>query len=663
MSLRGEELYRLLPAIYRLRDEEQGGPLRALLEVIGEQAEILEENLAQLYDDQFIETCADWVVPYIGDLVGARGLYDLPGSTNRGRAQVANTIAYRRRKGTAAVVEELARDATGWPARVVEFFGMLAATQHANHPRPQALQSPDLRTWEPLELLETPFDILAHTADVRRITGGRGKHNIPNVGIFLWRLGAYPLTRSDAFRVDGRRYKFSPLGNDAPLYARPASEDEISLLAGPGNVPAPLGRRMLHAYLEDHYGSGMSLLLRVDGQDILPDGPDQKLSDLIRVANLGDDGAGWAHMPEEVIYIDPELGRIAFPEAQPEAAEVLVTYHYGFGANLGGGEYDRAETFDVASGPVETSAAELETALGGIDGGGAVEIIDNGRYEGALQIDAGPDGRVELRSADGRRPTVALSGDLAILGGQEAEVTLNGLLVAGGTIQVGGDLGILRLRHCTLVPGLNLDEGGGPEHPGEPSLVVEAGTDTLVEIDHCILGGIRATGGRVRISDSIVDAAGGPAYATSGASTQAGAPLSTESVTVIGEIVTTMVESASNSIFLEKIEAERVQEGSVRFSYVAPGSITPRRYRCQPGDTTSGDDAEVRPSFTSLRYGDAGYGQIVAGCSSGIREGADDGSEMGAFHSLYAARRETNLRVRLDEYVRFGLEVGIFHAS
>ena len=51
------------------------------------------------------------------------------------RAYVANTMAYRRRKGTAVVLEQLARDTTGWPARAVEFFQRLATTQHMNHVR------------------------------------------------------------------------------------------------------------------------------------------------------------------------------------------------------------------------------------------------------------------------------------------------------------------------------------------------------------------------------------------------------------------------------------------------------------------------------------------------------------------------------------------------
>ena len=39
------------------------------------------------------------------------------------------------------------------------------------------------------------------------------------------------------------------------------------------------------------------------------------------------------------------------------------------------------------------------------------------------------------------------------------------------------------------------------------------------------------------------------------------------------------------------------------------------------------------------------------------------GSRVGAFHNLYQPQREANLRARLKEYLRFGLETGIFYAS
>src|ERR1700690_749311 len=38
------------------------GPLESLLMLIGEQLEALAYDMDQLYDDQFIETCAPWVI-------------------------------------------------------------------------------------------------------------------------------------------------------------------------------------------------------------------------------------------------------------------------------------------------------------------------------------------------------------------------------------------------------------------------------------------------------------------------------------------------------------------------------------------------------------------------------------------------------------------------
>ena len=193
-----DRLFDLLPAIYKVRDHEQGGSLRELLEVIDEQVAVLEEDLDQLYDDLFIETCADWVVPYIGDLIGYRSLHHKVPALGSPRAEMANTIGHRRRKGTVAMLEQLARDVTGWPAKVVEFFQLLATTQFMNHVRLHNAVTPDLRRWDALEALDGPFDTLAHTVDTRRIATGGGRYNIPNIGIFLWRLDDFRLTESPA---------------------------------------------------------------------------------------------------------------------------------------------------------------------------------------------------------------------------------------------------------------------------------------------------------------------------------------------------------------------------------------------------------------------------------------------------------------------------------
>lgn len=73
--------------------------------------------------------------------------------------------------------------------------------------------------------------------------------------------------------------------------------------------------------------------------------------------------------------------------------------------------------------------------------------------------------------------------------------------------------------------------------------------------------------------------------------------------------------------------------------------------------------AWLRPAFVSLRFGEAPYAQLRSRSPKQIREGADDEAAMGAFHDVLEPQRLTNLRIRLDEYLRFGLEAGIFFAT
>ena len=183
---RREALIALLPAIYRQRDDERAagqmplpgqdrtGPLRALFGVLAAESGRVEDDIRGLYDDWFIETCADWVVPYIGDLLGVRALQDIAAPGFSRRALVANTIAYRRGKGTARVIEQLAQDATGWRAVAREMFQQLSVTQHINHLRPEALRTPDLRLSAAFDVAPGPFGSAAHQIDVHSVASSSG---------------------------------------------------------------------------------------------------------------------------------------------------------------------------------------------------------------------------------------------------------------------------------------------------------------------------------------------------------------------------------------------------------------------------------------------------------------------------------------------------------
>ena len=95
----------------------------------------------------------------------------------------------------------------------------------------------------------------------------------------------------------------------------------------------------------------------------------------------------------------------------------------------------------------------------------------------------------------------------------------------------------------------------------------------------------------------------------------------------------------------------------MRFSWVHPESRTPARFHCEP--ETSGDPVRVVPRFTSERYGTPAYGQLAVHCPSEISRGAQDGSEMGAYHDLFLPQRTDNLDQRLDEYTPAGTDAGV----
>jgi hypothetical protein len=571
--------------------------------------------------------------------------------------------------------------------------------------------------------IETGFDRTAHKVDVRRIAERRGRYNIQNIGIFLWSLNAYSVTKDQAAisAIDPRCLRFCSLGMDIPLLHRVIPQgEEISDAAQPFNVADRLKRRELCDDLRKgaggtYYGEGKSLVIYFDDQPLNPYE--------IRVANLsGADGA-WANMPGSAgayrAAIDPELGRIALPPTAAGASppKVTVSYYYGFNADLGGGEYARSDSFlvtdkafvfpfpDPANYPDLQGA--INFAIGKLtpNGAAAVEIKNSETYpQGGsldLKIDVPPGCRIELRAKNEARPTLLLHGEITVSGGASSTFALNGLLIAASAAMApnasnvalahvpakradGSDnqLEALEISHCTLVPGWSLDSNGMPQFATRPNLVAEPAGLT-VTARKSILGAIRA-GEFVnfRAFDSIIDATDPTNVAISDLDGIAGAgsltlggvdPLDRNDApphgcTVVGKVRAVLLSLVSDCIlwaglinadsWTTGLIADRKQEGCVRFSFLPTGAKTPRRYECIERST-----AGPQPIFFAFRYGHPGYLKLLASTPDVVRRGADDGGEMGAFHFMLAPLRETDLRVRMDEYLPVGLEFGIIYQN
>src|SRR5262249_34060669 len=460
-----DRLYELVPVVYRLRDAERGYPLRALLRVIAEQVNLLEQDIAGLYENWFIETCQDWVVPYIGSLLHYQPIHDAgePGAggdaataaRNRilfPRREVANTVRFRRRKGTLSALQELATATSGWPALVVEVYRQLGFTQNIGYPHMNRGRIIDLRDVDALDQLPGSFNESPRTIAVRS-----GGWNLPQVRVYVWRLKSYSITHSPAYCFEQESpscYLFNPLGIDTQLFTRPQPPSGTPGLL---NLPVPIMRRNLEVFetgetpgpsqsgVPVFYGEGKSF-------EIWEGNPPARVPpDKIVPADL----SAWSYRPlPGQVAVDPELGRIVFSQTHGRKQGVWVTYHYGFAADMGGGEYhrERSQPSDPSIyfvGEGETNA-RINQALAQWQQDNprdaVIEITDSSVYVEPISI-ALPAGRtLTLRAADGARPVVrmldwqtAYPDSFSVSGEEGSWFSLEGMVITGRGMQVDGD--------------------------------------------------------------------------------------------------------------------------------------------------------------------------------------------------------------------------------
>jgi len=369
-------LYQRLPEIYRQRDIEQipPGQLQAYLSVVEGVLGAIYENIDELYRDLFIETCDAWVIPYIGDLLGVSPLSGSPWTL---RADVADTIALRRRKGTLHALELLAYDLTEWASYCLELRDTLAWHQHLNHQRPD-IQSTvqqiegiarggtvEIRDPAVLSLIGTPFDPFAYTPDFKPRDFGALRRNLPDVAVFLWRLVACPVGPSmpvwrgttvtgAALPLAGQavRFQMEPAGKPAVLFnlsqltPTPDKPMVSSIDQAPGPIPrarlttdTPAGNPQSYVSVNTYDAAHVPPAVITDTalalQFHLPQAVFPADVWTFRGANL----CAWETpldppLANREIAIDPRIGRAVLGvESAAEAAAIqgalLVTWTYG----------------------------------------------------------------------------------------------------------------------------------------------------------------------------------------------------------------------------------------------------------------------------------------------------------------------------------------------
>jgi hypothetical protein len=507
-------------------------------------------------------------------------------------------------------------------------------------------------------LTNTAFDEYAHAADVRRGRGATGWHDIPRLGVFLWRLRSFHMRQVTPVAVKPppnapcQQYTFDPTGRDIPLFAgsRPPPGDHwVPPL--PDDVPGPISPALLRADLSVSpptapklYANSLALYREsVPSYEPIP------------VQELASDPRSPGGKP----WIDPVNGRMVWP-VRPDKL-LRVDYHYGFAAQIGAGPYERPaiDLATAAQSPVTTTVDPQNPVT--IPSTGSLVIANSLTY---ASVSAPAEIRqAVVRAGDQERPLLRLgAGATLTLRGasQDATLLLDGVFISGGAdIVLDGSFHRVTLSCCTLDPGTwdgnaSRFASAADERSLAPTCLRIAGSVHELVIDRCICGPILVGSGavgceRLSITESIVQAAD---PATLALDVPSGDVVLSKS-TLLGRAEVHHID-ASECILHERVRARDIQRGCVRFSAYAERdaeseSRLPRKYQSVPIASRSA-------LFGSHAFGNPAYAQLLASAGAAIAEGAEDGSEMGAFWRERCAVKERSLLIKYREYLPLGLE-------
>jgi hypothetical protein len=678
------KLWNMIPAIYRYEDARINlpfntgsassyGPLQELVKILSKQAAELRRSHDRLWEDQFIEFCNDWAIPYIGDLLGTRLVSVL---NNRARrVDVAKTIYYRRRKGTLRVLEELISDVTNWEGTVVENFRRLARMRHLIDPHPEHFKGrisstppgglANLRKIEMHDLCRTAFDEFHYTPDVRGFDGLKGRYAISKLAFHVYSLKVFLVENANPYKFSQAEpygvkniYSFDPSGRQIPLFrSRNRSQDSKKWLdsrketgenwnswelAQEWELPDKIRCGLLNTIIEKDR-LPLSLWLQVTGKPFNPVAGDVSNKDQLATNND--------------VLIDPEKGLFTFKTAVKKAKQ--VSYCYGFSGDIGAGTYDRRgvlnhmirrfkclEVFQNVE-PESIKDGENVLKIPALGKANILEIPDSATYPLAKEIKNVEN--VIIRSTNKCRPYIKLDSSLIINtnGNKNSVVILDGLWIGSErnlSLVLKGNYECVILKHCTIDPGGKYAGANNPPTyiPAIP-LVVKGYVEKLI-VEDAIIGPLRTEDQgfieELHISDSIVQGKGDAINLSDGT-------VCLKATTVLGGIRVHQLY-ATDSIINGIVQVTNIQNGCFRFSAAEKGSVVPKPYRYF--EIPSGTAI-----FESIEFGAPEFARLKYTISDQVLKGAENNLEMGAFNKLLNPVKLDSLSAKVNEYMPFGL--------
>ncbi len=682
----------LPPAMRDAPDDDPGAArlIDDLLAGVDAQRARLASDIDQAWQDLFIESCADWAVPYLGSLLG------LPADAER--LEVAYAIALRRRKGTPAALEDFAEIITGWTARVVDGWTVVEWSQRLGHPPPPRVASVDLGHLA-TQRIGSPFEQARRSVS----PGGRWHPRAATAVVWPWHVATLRQLEAPPLAVVGaHRFALHPLGAEAPLYLQPwprqlasdadARSGSSAMTGDETDAPVRLTYRTFEALAapgDITYGGNWQIAAThpLATQPPPADAEPPVVALTVGGAEIGWDKLRFGSLPDGVVapfppaadeaVIDPARGRVELGAILAAAGTLRATWHRALAGSLGALANDAAIDHDarvvvtvnpaLVAGPAVVAtlaaafpAAEALVAARGlhaqdsVPGRPDVEI----RLETSDRLIAPPPvafvptlPRWRIVAPTPALPTVVGDLDLDLTG---ACLTLEGFYVTGD-ITLGPGLEGATLRHLTMDP------------PGGATLTADAQAWSLaLDAEQCLLGAIRAdlAAEQLFLRSCVIDGTGAGLRVCGGppggaprdavaAVSRLGPDLAAAGVTFIGAVRAEVLD-AVDCVFVDGAEVTQQQQGCLRHCYIGPDpdptTSLPARYRCGPFPP---------PTFASVGFEASGYYTLALEPDHPLLAAASDGGEVGAYNADRRGLRLDRLRRRITEFVPLGLNAHV----
>lgn len=672
-----ERLYRLLPLVYREQDFEHQQAFRALMAVLETVQDKVDEDMTLLYQNWFIETCEVDLIPYIADLVNLPQLEqdNVPVLATQ-RRYVANYLAYQRRSGIAATLNNSVHDASGYACYSVNSLEKMLSSWTDNDPK--LVTKTVSVTGQTKGEASCPFSAAARlprfTCNTNALASATGGELHPQVlQLYLWRMTPVAIKDAQLTPAEHHRQGWYLGANKErwPLCHQPGDLANVDVAPSAQQYPYSLTRDSMNDTLlasSHDGGANKGGLIDVPSVVFFEYDTSSHQFKVIEGADIAiTDLSQWqvTDALQARVLFDPGRGRVWIVDASING-KVAVSYSYLhntlFGAApryRGANELITPTKRVIGLYPCDTCLSDVlrdcypslqcdtqtnvQPAVPLMSEPIQVSLASNAHYglTVPLKIDLkGSD--VTLVAEDYVCPMISGTIVVSNTGAGSAQLILNGLRVYG-QIHIGENVDIV-LKDSSVLADMSSMSTSLPHGDTvatcltnvrvEHSLIV---TQKLMENAHYQLNGsavICRTPSTIRAFNCVKS-------------------------TVIGDITCFMTHCVSDSLINGKFELINPNMTELCYSYFSE-LVFPHGTQTEQ-IITDADVGRQAVQFSSKRYYDAGFLALAYGTEPQLLTGAANGEEMGVFNDGLARQKEKNIKNQFDKFLPLGMEVQTYY--